>query len=301
MRSLRFGLVLLLLAAAKNAGAQAPGGAAPAVEPASAAQDAPAPEPGVSAPEAAPDPATAPESAAASEKAPESAGAAPEPPPDPIGRAPEVAPTDRRTEAPSLAPWIRAHEPLTLEARLGLLVRPESSAGFDEETHVGADLGLSVYLDLNRQLAAGLELERASLGRGSAISGQTSVSSDFTVTSAMLGVRAYPKRTAMFDFYVGLQLGVGVQSVSAAGTASVGPLAPARPYACSATDGPGFQLGGGVGARLMISPRWGISGRINGSGRRLSGELIDDCARGIGTATTVSASLGLGYDFDLEP
>jgi hypothetical protein len=51
----------------------------------------------------------------------------------------------------------------------------------------------------------------------------------------------------------------------------------------------------------MLSPRWGITARVNGTGRRLSGDTVEGCAQGIGTATTVSAGLGLGYDFDLDP
>jgi hypothetical protein len=120
------------------------------------------------------------------------------------------------------------------------------------------------------------------------------------VSSAMLGMRAYPKRTELFDFFVGLQVGVGIQSVAATGTASNGALLPASPYSCSASDTPAFQIGGGIGARLMLTPRWGLTARLNGTGRRLTGELVEDCAQGIGTATTVSAGLGLGYDFDLE-
>lgn len=252
-------------------------------------------------PESAPDPVAAPESAAAPEKIPEGAGEGKAPPPAPIGRAPEVAASDKRAPAPPLPEWIRAHQALTIEARLGLLVRPESSAGFQDETHLGADVGLSAYLDLSREFAAGLELERASLGRGEAASGLETVSTDFSVTSAMLGVRAYPKRTKMVDLYVGLQLGVGVQGISSAGTRSTGPLLAAAPYSCGAHDSPGFQIGGGVGARFMLSPRWGVGARVNGTGRRLSGDVIDGCGQGLGTATTVTASIGLGYDFDLDP
>jgi hypothetical protein len=105
----------------------------------------------------------------------------------------------------------------------------------------------------------------------------------------------------MVDLFVGLQLGVGVQGVSAQGVANNGAILPASAYRCSASDAPAFQIGGGVGARLMITPRWGISTRINAVGRRLSGEYIEDCAQGIGTATTITGSVGLGYDFDLQP
>jgi hypothetical protein len=154
---------------------------------------------------------------------------------------------------------------------------------------------------LKHELSAGLEIERASLGRGSAIHGLDSVNIDYTVSSAMLGLRAYPKRTELLDLFVGLQVGVGIQGVSATGTASNGGVLVASPYTCGASDAPAFQIGGGVGARLMLSPRWGLTARVNGSGRRLSGDVVEDCARGIGTATTVSAGLGLGYDFDLDP
>jgi outer membrane protein with beta-barrel domain len=297
MRLSRLALVLVLFGAAKSAGAQVSAeGSAPALEPAPAAAAEPAPA-------AAPEPAASPgpASAPAPEKTPESAAPANDVPrAEPIGPVNEVAP--RRGEArAAAAPWIRAHSPLTLEGKLGFLVRPESSSGFDEESHVGAEIGLSLYMDLKRELAVGLELERASLGRGTAITGRDSVSIDYSVTSATLGFRAYPKRTELFDVFVGLQVGLGIQGVSAAGTSSNGALTSAVAYKCSGSAAPGFQIGGGVGARFMISPRWGITGRINGTGRHLTSDVVEDCAQGIGTATTVSASLGLGYDFDLEP
>ncbi len=196
---------------------------------------------------------------------------------------------------------MRAHWPLTLEGKLGFSVRPESSGGFEEESQVGAEVGLSLYTDIKRELAVGLEIDRVSLGRGTAISGLDSVTVDYTVSSAMLGLRAYPFRTELFDLFVGLQLGVGIQGVSAAGTSNDGALSPAVAYTCTGSDSPGFQLGGGVGARLMLTARWGLTARVGGTGRRLSGELVEDCARGIGTATTIEGSVGLGYDFDLDP
>jgi len=203
--------------------------------------------------------------------------------------------------APTPPLWPRAHSPLTLEGRFGFLVRPESGNGFDQESIAGAEFGASLYLELKREIAAGLEMERASLGRGTAIRGLDSVSIDYTVSSAMLGLRAYPKRTELLDVFVGIQVGVGIQGVSASGTANNGGVLPASAYNCGASDTPAFQIGGGIGARLMLTPRWGVTARLNGTGRRLSGEYIEDCAQGIGTATTVSAGLGLGYDFDLEP
>jgi hypothetical protein len=117
----------------------------------------------------------------------------------------------------------------------------------------------------------------------------------------MLGFRAYPRRTELLDVFVGIQVGVGIQGVSATGTQNNGALVPASPYTCQGSDTPAFQLGGGVGARVMLAPRWGVTARINGTGRRLTADPIDKCARGLGSLTTVSGSLAVGYDFDLEP
>jgi hypothetical protein len=309
MRPSRLGLLLVLLSAAKGVSAQVPvaPARAPEVAPAPAAPPAqlepvPVPPPPSEPPAEPPPPVVpTPESAPAPEKSPETEATkvAPLPPP-PKSRAPEVA-AEQTPPPPAAPPWIRAHSPLTLEGRLGLLLRPGSSDGFQDETHAGAELGLSLYMQLKRELSAGVEIERASLGRGTSIGGLDSVSIDYTVSSAMLGVRAYPKRSELLDVFVGVQVGVGIQAVSAVGTANNGALLPASSYSCGGTDTPAFQIGGGVGARLMFAPRWGVTARINGTGRRLTSDVVDECAQGLGTATTVTGSIGLGYDFDLDP
>jgi hypothetical protein len=315
MRLSRLGLVLVLLGS-RNALAQVPVAPAPQPAPTDAARLAPPAEPPAPTPpppgevvepaappvvEPAPppiaEPATEPVAQPAPTKAPKPEG----PAALPLDAAGTIAVPRTREEALAPAPWPRAHSPLTLEGRLGFLMRPDSGVGFDDESNVGAELGFSLYLDLKRELSAGLEIERASLGRGTAISGLDSVSIDYTVSSAMLGLRAYPKRSELLDVFVGFQVGVGIQGVSATGTANNGGLLPASSYRCGASDAPAFQIGGGIGARLMLSPRWGLTARINGTGRRLTGDVVEDCAQGIGTATTLSAGLGLGYDFDMDP
>jgi hypothetical protein len=208
-----------------------------------------------------------------------------------------VAPAKKSDEPP---PFVRAHQALTLEGRLGFSWRPPSD-GFDDETALGSTLGLSLYLDLVHEFALGLEVDRTSLGSGKAMSGLDSANVDFAVTSAMLGLRAYPFRSQLIDVYVGLQVGLGFQNISATGTLSNGSLEPAVPYKCTASDGPGFELGGGAGARLMLTPRWGVAARIDAIARRLDGEVVDSCALGIGTTTSIAGSLNVGYDFDLSP
>lgn len=311
MRPTRLGVVLLLLGTAPRAQAQLPA-VAPAQEPAppppepSPPPEPPPPEPPPdeapssesSAPEPSP-PELPPESAPSPEVAPETAPS-PEPP-STTREEPAVAAAESKPAAqPALPPFERANRALSLEGKLGFSWRP-SDAGFDDETKLGSELGATLYLELTRELAAGLELERVSLGRGTAMNGLDSVSADYTVSSAMLGFRAYPRRGELLDVFVGVQVGLGIQGVSASGTIDSKSLRPAGVYTCSGSDTPALQIGGGIGARLMLAPRWGVTARVNGAGRRTSGELVDGCAWGLGTTTTVSGSLAFGYDFDLEP
>jgi hypothetical protein len=196
--------------------------------------------------------------------------------------------------------WRRIESPLTFEARLGFGLRPDSGLGFTDETTAGAELGLSLYFGLGERLAAGIALDRASLGRGTGLSGIDSVTAEYDVYSAMLGLRALPLRSDFVDLFVGFQLGAGVQTLTATGTSGTGSItAPARVFSCDASDTPALQLGGYLGARFMLAPRWGVSARLNGVGRRLSGEVLDDCAPGLGSLVSVGAGLGVGYDFEL--
>jgi hypothetical protein len=261
----------------------------------------PAPEPPP--PEPAPQEAT-PEPEPAAEVAPEvPPPVATTPPPAPQGPVDhsEVEPKDAaKADKPVPPAFARARSPITVDARLGFSWRPEGASGFDDEDTLGSELGASVYFELKREIAAGVELERTSLGRGTAQSGLDSVNIDYTMTSALLGFRAYPRRSELLDLFVGFQVGVGIQGVSASGTANNGGVLPPSVYTCDGSDTPALQIGGGIGARFMLSPRWGLTARINGTGRRLTGEFVDDCARGLGTATSVSGSVGVGYDFDLD-
>lgn len=308
MRRFWLGFALLVLAAPPHALAQTP----PAPEPTP-------PEPAPPTPPAPPPPAPAvptPEPPAESTPTPESAPAAATEPPPAVPAPPSPAPqppareetpvdTKAKTAQPDREdappPFVRAHQALTLEGRLGLSWRPGGAGGFDDESGLGTELGLSLYMDVVREIALGLEVDYAGLGGGTTLSGLDSITADYGVTSAMFGFRAYPKRSELLDLFVGLQVGIGIQGVSASGTSSNGSLEPAVAYRCSGSDSPGFQLGGGAGARLMLAPRWGVTARINATGRRLTGELVEGCARGIGTTTTVSGSIGVGYDFDLAP
>jgi hypothetical protein len=302
MRLYGLAFALVVLAASVPALGQVPAVPAPApVEQPEPPPTPPAPEPPP--PEPAPQEAT-PEPEPPGDAAPEApAPVAATPPPAPEGPVEhnEIEPKDAaKADKPVPPVFPRARSPLTVDARLGFSWRPEGASGFDDEDTLGSELGASAYFELKREIAAGVEIERTSLGRGTAMSGLDSASIDYTVTSLLLGFKAYPRRSDLLDLFVGFQVGAGIQSVSASGIENNGGLVPASVYTCSGSDTPALQIGGGIGARFMLSPRWGLTARVNGTGRRLTGELVDDCARGLGTATSVSGSLGLGYDFDMD-
>lgn len=300
MRMLGFGCALILLGASVPALGQLPAAPAPAQEPPPPEPPAPGPPPPEPAPQEAP---SQPESPAQPSPEPPPPVATPEPPPAPAKVEQSdvvIEAQDQKKDAPR-EPFARARSPITLDARLGFSWRPEGDAGFDDEDTLGSELGASLYFELKREIAAGIELERTSLGRGTAITGLDSVSVDYTATAALLGFRAYPLRRELLDVFVGFQVGAAVQSVSAAGTRNNGGVLPASVYECSGWDQPALVIGGGIGARFMLSERWGVTARVNATGRRLNGELVDDCARGIGTVTSVSGGLGIGYDFDMDP
>src|SRR5688572_26807389 len=177
--------LILLLGLPARAAAQAPTPPA-ALAPTAPAQDPeppPAPPPPPDAPPV-PPPASAPAPEAAPPIAP-----APEPP---SATRSEAAPGATAKVTPltlrvpnKLPPFERAKWPLTIDLKLGMSWRPEGDAGFDAEDRIGTELGGSLYLDITDKIGAGLEVDRASLGRGNSINGFNSITVDYSDWSAM--------------------------------------------------------------------------------------------------------------------
>jgi hypothetical protein len=271
------------------------------------------------APPPAPEP--APPEPPAAESAPESPAASPEPTPAPAAApAAPVAPAS----APSLAPAAPSETgpkaplageaptdftrdfsalPLTLEARLGFNARLGSS--FDdaaEEEHFGAHYAFASYLAWKREFALGLELDHSGLGRVRALSGQTSVDNEYTVSGAWLGARVFPIRAERLDVFVNLRVGLLFQHVNALGTRESASITePAQSYSCSEWDAPGFGLGGALGLAYRLGRHIAFVSRVDLTGARLSSDHIGTCADGIGSVASLSGSVGLAYEFETAP
>jgi hypothetical protein len=210
------------------------------------------------------------------------------------------------TESAEPRRFLRNYEalPLTLEARFGFNTRLGSS--FDEganEQLLDSTFALSGYLAWNREYALGLELEQAGLGRVRGLSGENSIDAQYSGSSAWLGARVFPWRSERWDVFVNLRLGLVWQHVDALGTrqTSASIAAPPASFSCSEWDGPGFGLGGAIGASFRLSRHFAVLSRLDASGARLSGDALGSCADGIGSVTTVSGTVGLGYEFETAP
>ena len=191
--------------------------------------------------------------------------------------------------------------PLTLEARFGFNARLGTSfADSANEGLLGTHFAIGGYLAWKPEYALGLELEHAGLGSVRALSGQDSIDAEYRATSAWIAARVFPVRRERLDLFVNLRVGLALQHVDARGTRadSSSFTVPAKSFACSESDGPGFGLGGALGVAYRLSPHFALVSRVDATGERLSGEPFGRCADGIGSVASVSGTVGLAFELD---
>jgi hypothetical protein len=226
-----------------------------------------------------------------------------------------VAPAPDAGAAPSLAlnlpeldepvpPKLRdAHDGtrLLLELDAGFGGRLSSSAAFRRDEQLDFLYGLSGWIELPPSFAFGLGVERVGLGTVSSTSTAPSLRADYDATVFLLGVRAAAWRSELLRAFVELKVGAAVQTLEADGVRqdAAAPV-PSGVFVCDATSGPHFALGGGVGAELLIAPRAAFVGTVGGSAYRLDGDVVGECAPGVGSTASLSARLGFAYHFDLD-
>jgi len=224
-----------------------------------------------------------------------------------VSLAPEVALATAdtgRERAPASEPRYGRHSeawPLTLEARFGFNARLGSSfSASAQEQLFDTDYALGAFLAWNPEYALGVELERSGLGRARDLSGQNSIDAEYSAWGAWLAARVFPIRRERLDLFVQLRVGLVLQHVDALGTrletSSI--TVPARSFSCSEGQGPGFGLGGALGAAYFLSPHVSFVSRLDATGQRLSGDPIAGCANGIGSVASVSGTLGLAFELE---
>jgi hypothetical protein len=213
------------------------------------------------------------------------------------GEEPEADAVRRELEP---GPWRGGHA-FALEGLVAVSGRFGSfNAEFENEEHLDTAFLLGGYFALSSSWAVGLELEHAGLGRGASTSGLNSVSVEYDVTSLWLGGRVFPYRSERAEVSLGLRVGAGWQSLDANGIRERLPTTSSpETFSCSATGGPAVSLGAYLGAAYRLSTNLSLVARADGVARRLSGDVIGNCAPGAGSITGLNVGGGLFYSFDL--
>ncbi len=262
-------------------------------------------EPAPSAPSAAPD-------AEASEDAPFAAQAPPAP-----AKTVSTAPTKiaagqtatSATVAPIAAPSTpsapeRKRQPATLGFQLSSGVVARVGGGLDPEfaEHERVDLayGFGAWFAPSDLLALGLRYERIGQGGEESRTGAATLRVQRDMDAFWLGARVYAARLERLGLYMGLGVGLSVQSLSANGARPSQSFGPGATFACSASDGPGLSLNGAGGLDLQMDGHLAFIAEGAVSAFRHSGDRIDGCAPGSGSVTNVSAMIGLLYRFEIE-
>jgi hypothetical protein len=185
-----------------------------------------------------------------------------------------------------------------LQTRLG----DGEDYGYASRDSGGVVFGPGIWLSPARLWSVGLLYRRAGLGTDRSAPGENSLTVHRHQDTLWAAGRAYPWRTDSMGIYVLLELGMSWQHADADGSrVTTEFLRPAETFACSANDGPGFALGGGVGFDVDLEKNLSFITQLEATAHRHTSETIDSCAPGSGSVTTVGASIGFAYKLDLAP
>lgn len=195
--------------------------------------------------------------------------------------------------------WHSGHA-LGVEASLHLGSRiGDSAIGYGQEARAGIGFELAGLLALVPEFAVGLRVVRSDLGSATAVGGQNALNADYASTLLGLGGRFFPYRTKNTELFLNLGVGLAWQDVSATGLRDDAGTAPAIPFECAGVDGAGLTLGGGIGGAFRLGGELWFVGKLEGSGQRLTSDIVGECVVGIGSATLVQGGIGVLYAFDL--
>ncbi len=177
-----------------------------------------------------------------------------------------------------------------------------SDADYDEESRVGATLGLGAWYARDERRSYGLVYERTNLGHFERFDVPNSILVDAVQSSLMLGLRVVPREDANIRSYVSLRVGINWVSLDATGTRAASDVTqPGVPFQCSESGDVGLSLGAGAGAEIDLGNGWVVVPEARGTAHQGSTEVLGTCAVAPGTTVNLSAALGLGYRFRTSP
>ncbi len=188
-----------------------------------------------------------------------------------------------------------------LDFGLGTRLGDSGAYDFQQKQSGGMAFGPSVWFSPSRLWSVGASYRRYDLGTDAAPAGADMLEISRSLDLFWLGGRAYPWRTDTLGIYLTLGLGLGWQHAGATGTqVSADYTHPTTTFVCSGSDGPGLALGGGLGLDVDLDRNFAFFTQIDTFAHRQSGDVIGGCVPGSGSVTTLGASLGLAYRFDLD-
>ena len=191
---------------------------------------------------------------------------------------------------------------LELAAHAGFSLRADDGAFYSMPQRAGFAVGGSAFVWTGRWLAFGADYMHADLDRvESPVGSASSVAMDHSAHTLLLEAKAIPLRFSTSTSLL-LTIGGGLAWQSVSTRASVPPTLGSQggSFSCSASGSAefAFRVGLGVKARLSRAASLLVAGEL--LGYRLSGDLLDDCGFGAGTAQTVMIRAGVAYDLDIS-
>lgn len=207
--------------------------------------------------------------------------------------------------APSTPPAPeQKHTPATFGFQLssGVVARVGGGLdpGFADHERVDLAYGFGAWFAPSDLLALGLRYERIGQGGEESRTGAATLRVQRDMDAFWLGARVYAAHLERLGLYMGLGVGLSVQSLSANGARPSQSFGPGATFACTASDGPGLSLNGAGGLDVQMDGHLAFIAEGAVSAFRHSGDRIDGCAPGSGSVTNVSAMIGLLYRFEIE-
>lgn len=190
-----------------------------------------------------------------------------------------------------------------LEAGLfaGVSVRFDDPAFLETTRRAGLAVGGSVFVWPSRLLSFGVAYAHADLHR--AENPKPSIDSIVIEHDAhtLLGeARVVPFRFSSVALFASIGAGLAWQTASL--RAAFVPVngSPGGSIRCSVGSGAEFAFRAALGMKARVSRAVSLLADASFVGYRLSGDVLDDCAPGAGTAQTLMVRAGFTYDIDIS-
>lgn len=198
---------------------------------------------------------------------------------------------------------------LAPEVLVGGTVRLGSShTGYEFDERYAVSFQGGVYLGIGPWVDLGLYALHTGIGveAEKGYNNLSGVDTRRTLNAGMFEARVNPLRSDWARLFLGVNLGLGWQSVDHSGNPNAGQSGQVdltSPRRCDATDGPSLGLGGSIGGDFDVGSGWEFLARGSMTVFRFSSDPVENdgvaCTSGAGSTTVAQLQLGFRYRFDL--